>query len=195
MRDENGRAFNLKEAKKQYVTQRLGGGMISDEQIISVSASKIVGDAPSAGTLANGLTYNQDRQDLYFDGSKPMRMYIPTVDMTFDDTSGNAIANDTVTTKFNDVDRLVGNKADKSAIPTKTSQLNNDSGYQTRDAVISAISIALDPYITREIGDSVYVKAADLTTAINAAITAVLENYYTKSEADNKFELKAAPSA
>ena len=59
MRDRLGNVYSRKEAEQQAITQRLGGGMISDDQIISVSASKIVGgDVPGAGTLENPLTIN-----------------------------------------------------------------------------------------------------------------------------------------
>lgn len=66
----------------------------------------------------------------------------------------------------------------------------NAKGYQTAANVTSAITTALTPYLKSADADTTYVKTADLTAAINAAITAALGNYYTKEEADAKFALK-----
>ena len=99
MRDEKGRAFSLKESEKQYATQRLGGGMISDEQIISVSASKITGgDVPGAGTLENALTIRESgKDDIVFDGAQPETITIPIVEQSLSNSSLNAISNKAVT--------------------------------------------------------------------------------------------------
>lgn len=240
MRDELGRAFSRVEAEQQVATQRLGGGMISDDQIISVSASKITGgEAPGAGTLENPLTINkQDGTAVVFDGAQPETISLTKVDATLSTTSENAIANKAVMAGLNSKANTngayptmtagkVSNKItfsgaatgtfDGSAAltvnipvaPTKVSELTNDSGfisavpaeyvtdtelnakgYQTAANVTSAITTALTPYLKSADADTTYVKTADLTAAINAAITAALGNYYTKEEADAKFALK-----
>ena len=246
MRDEKGRAFSLKESEKQYATQRLGGGMISDEQIISVSASKITGgDVPGAGTLENALTIRESgKDDIVFDGAQPETITIPIVEQSLSNSSLNAISNKAVTLALADkapnsgsAPNLTVGVANKTkspltftgastgtfdgsvalsinipeapTVPTKTSELTNDSGfltsvpaeyvtdteltakgYQTSSDVSGAITTALTPYLKSADADTTYVKTADLTDAINSAITAALANYYTKTEADARFEPK-----
>lgn len=232
MRDENGKAFSLKNAEKTYETQRLGGGMVSNEQIISVSASKIVGDTPIAGSLANGLSITkQDGTEILFDGAEPESISLTKVDATLSASSENAVSNKAVMGGLNEKASINGQYASFTAgkvinkltfagavtgtydgsaavtitipevptVPTKTSQLTNDSGFITSvpsEYITEAeLTSSLAPYLKSADADTVYVKTADLAGAINSAITTALGNYYTKSEADDKFEPKATPTA
>ena len=245
MRDRLGNVYSRKEAEQQAITQRLGGGMISDDQIISVSASKIVGgDVPGAGTLESPLTINtQDGTAIVFDGAQPETITLTKVDSALNGSSDNAVSNKVVTTalsskadttgQYNSLTAgKVSNKItftgastgtfDGSAavtinipaapvVPIKVSELTNDSGfltavpaeyvtdteltakgYQTAANVTSAITTALTPYLKSADADTTYVKTADLTDAIKSAVTAALANYYTKTEADNRFEPKTS---
>lgn len=242
MRDRFGNAYSVKTVENQAATQRLGGGMIVDDQIVSISSGKIVGDVPIAGSLANGLTINrQDGSTTLFDGAQPETITLTKVDVALSGSSDNAISNKAVTTALTNKADTTGQYASLTAgkvsnkitftgastgtfdgsaaltinipaaptVPTKTSELTNDSGfltsvpaeyvtdaeltakgYQTAANVTSAITTALTPYLKSADAETTYVKTTDLTDAINSAITAALASYYTKTEADARFEPK-----
>lgn len=193
MRDSFGNVYSRATVEAGVATQRLGGGMISDDQIISVSASKITGgDVPGAGVLENALTIiEQDGSTTVFDGAVPESITLTKVDSALSATSDNAIANKAVLTELNKKANSSGQYPTLTAgkvsnkitftggatgeydggsattitipqpptVPTKLSELSNDSGYMTQ-------------------------------AQVQTAITNALASYYTKTEADDKFALK-----
>lgn len=243
MRDKFGKVFSRAVEEQQVATQRLGGGMISDDQIISVSASKITGgDAPGAGTLENALVINtQDGSVISFDGAAPEEISLTKVDAALSASSVNAVSNKAVTGALGSKADTTGSYATLTAgkvvnkitftgaatgvfdgsaplsinipaapvVPTKLSELTNDSGfitavpaeyvtdteltakgYQTAANVTSSINTALTPYIKTSDADGKYVKLDDLNTAVAEAMASALADYYTKTEADARFEPK-----
>jgi len=60
--------------------------------------------------------------------------------------------------------------ADKSSIPTKVSQLNNDAGYQNQSQVQNAIEYAMPTKVSQLTNDSKYQTDAQVNSAIAAAI-------------------------
>lgn len=60
--------------------------------------------------------------------------------------------------------------ADKSSVPTKVSQLTNDSGYQNQSQVQSAIEYAMPTKVSQLTNDSKYQTDAQVNAAIAAAI-------------------------
>ena len=64
--------------------------------------------------------------------------------------------------KLSGITSALANKADKSSIPTKVSQLTNDNGYLTEHQ-------SLADYITKTTADSTYAKVTDLTTEVTRA--------------------------
>ena len=69
-----------------------------------------------------------------------------TVDSELSTTSENPVQNKVITTKVNSLETSLGSKANASDIPTKTSQLENDSTYQTK----ANLDTALEGYATTE---------------------------------------------
>lgn len=60
--------------------------------------------------------------------------------------------------------------ADKSSIPTKVSQLNNDSGYQNQSQVQDAIEHVMPTKVSQLTNDSKYQTDTQVNSAIAAAI-------------------------
>lgn len=60
--------------------------------------------------------------------------------------------------------------AEKSSIPTKVSQLTNDSGYQNESQVQSAIEYAMPTKVSQLTNDSNYQTESQVTSSIAAAI-------------------------
>ena len=69
-----------------------------------------------------------------------------TVDNALSTTSENPVQNKVITTKVNSLETSLGSKANASDIPTKVSQLENDSTYQTK----ANLDTALEGYATTE---------------------------------------------
>ena len=63
-----------------------------------------------------------------------------TVDSALSDTSENPVQNKVITTKVNSLESSLESKANASDIPTKVSQLENDSQYQTKANVDTALA-------------------------------------------------------
>ena len=63
-----------------------------------------------------------------------------TVDDALSDTSENPVQNKVITTKVNSLESSLGSKANASDIPTKVSQLENDSTYQTKANLDTALA-------------------------------------------------------
>ena len=62
------------------------------------------------------------------------------VDDALSDTSENPVQNKVITTKVNSLETSLGSKANASDIPTKVSQLENDSTYQTKANLDTALA-------------------------------------------------------
>ena len=69
-----------------------------------------------------------------------------TVDSELSTTSENPVQNKVITTKVNSLETSLGSKANASDIPTRVSQLENDSTYQTK----ANLDTALEGYATTE---------------------------------------------
>lgn len=147
-------------------TNRLGGGMITSDMIVSLDASKVTGGSSGGGgTTTNSLTIHAKGGDVVFNGSE----------------------------------------AKEVTIPQNVSELTNDSDFQTASEVTSALepyaktealsnyatTSSLGSYVQTSVADSTYVKVSELNEKVNALISSALANYYTKSEADGKFQPKA----
>lgn len=63
--------------------------------------------------------------------------------------------------------------ADKSSIPTKVSQLTNDSEYQTKTQVQDAITYAMPTKVSQLTNDSGYQNASQVNSAIASAIAGI----------------------
>ena len=86
--------------------------------------------------------------------------------------------------KLSGITSALANKADKSSIPTKVSQLTNDKGYLTQHQDLSAYAktsaiptkvsqLTNDSnYVSKTNADSTYAKATDLTSEITRATNA-----------------------
>lgn len=62
-----------------------------------------------------------------------------TVDNALSDTSENPVQNKVITTRITSIETSLASKANASDIPTKTSQLENDSTYQTKANLDTAL--------------------------------------------------------
>lgn len=87
-----------------------------------------------------------------------------TVDSELSTTSENPVQNKVITTKIDSVETELGNKANASDIPTKTSQLDNDSGFTTKGDVAST-------YATKESVDTEFASVNDDIAAIQTKNT------------------------
>ena len=63
-----------------------------------------------------------------------------TVDDALSDTSENPVQNKVITTRVTSIESSLGSKANASDIPTKVSQLENDSQYQTKSNLDTALA-------------------------------------------------------
>ena len=63
-----------------------------------------------------------------------------TVDDALSDTSENPVQNKVITTRITSIESSLGSKANASDIPTKVSQLENDSTYQTKANLDTALA-------------------------------------------------------
>ena len=62
------------------------------------------------------------------------------VDNALSDTSENPVQNKVITTRVTSIESSLGSKANASDIPTKVSQLENDSTYQTKTNLDTALA-------------------------------------------------------
>ena len=145
-----------------------------------------------------------------------------TVDDALSDTSENPVQNKVITTKVNSLETSLASKANASDIPTKVSQLENDSQYQTK----SNLDTALANYATTSevnskntLQDEAIQNNADAIATINQTLeskadtsaiptkvsqlendsdfvtsTEVSTNYATKTELANKADTSAIPT-
>lgn len=110
-----------------------------------------------------------------------------------------------IKTKFNDVDNKLSNKAEKSEIPTKISQLSNDSGFITEDDVPTKVSelendegflteesaytrdAADEKFATIETVEDIEYVVSSALNNLNERIEAVSGDVETKADADSVY--------
>ena len=144
------------------------------------------------------------------------------VDDALSDTSENPVQNKVITTKVNSLETSLGSKANASDIPTKVSQLENDSQYQTKanlDTALADYAKTSDVNSKNALQDTAIQDNADAIATINQTLatkadtsaiptkvsqlendsnfvtaTDVSTNYATKTELASKADTSAIPT-
>ena len=104
-----------------------------------------------------------------------------TVDSELSLTSENPVQNKVITTKVNSLETSLGSKANASDIPTKVSQLENDSTYQTKANLDTALAD--------------YAKTSDVNSKNALQDTAIQNNTDAIATINQTLESKADTSA
>ena len=122
---------------------------------------------------------------------------IPVVDSELSTTSTNPVQNKVITSKINSIESSLNQKANTSAIPTKTSQLTNNSGFLTSipseyvteteltnkgyatQASVTALSNRIDNLPT---GGNITVDSALSSTSTNPVQNKVIYEEFSKLE-------------
>ena len=144
------------------------------------------------------------------------------VDDALSDTSENPVQNKVITTKVNSLESSLASKANASDIPTKVSQLENDSQYQTKanlDTALADYAKTSDVNSKNALQDTAIQDNADAIATINQTLatkadtsaiptkvsqlendsnfvtaTDVSTNYATKTELASKADTSAIPT-
>ena len=103
------------------------------------------------------------------------------VDDALSDTSENPVQNKVITTKVNSLESSLASKANASDIPTKVSQLENDSTYQTKANLDTALAD--------------YAKTSDVNSKNTLQDTAIQNNTDAIATINQTLESKADTSA
>ena len=145
-----------------------------------------------------------------------------TVDDALSDTSENPVQNKVITTRITSIETSLGSKANASDIPTKVSQLENDSTYQTKanlDTALADYAKTSDVNSKNALQDEAIQNNADAIGTINQTLatkadtsaiptktsqltndsgfvtsTEVSTNYATKTELANKANTEDVPT-
>ena len=145
-----------------------------------------------------------------------------TVDDALSDTSENPVQNKVITTRITSIESSLGSKANASDIPTKVSQLENDSTYQTKanlDTALEGYAKTSDVNSKNALQDEAIQNNADAIGTINQTLatkadtsaiptktsqltndsgfvtsTEVSTNYATKTELANKANTEDVPT-
>ena len=104
-----------------------------------------------------------------------------TVDSALSTTSENPVQNKVITTKVNSLESSLGSKANASDIPTKTSQLENDSDFATATEVIDGLGTQTKTATAGQFITGVTVTKGQLTSVTSAAVEATYVAYGTGS--------------
>ena len=104
-----------------------------------------------------------------------------TVDSALSDTSENPVQNKVITTRVTSIETSLGSKANASDIPTKVSQLENDSQYQTKSNLDTALAD--------------YAKTSDVNSKNALQDTAIQDNADAIATINQTLESKADTSA
>ena len=104
-----------------------------------------------------------------------------TVDSALSDTSENPVQNKVITTKVNSLETSLGSKANASDVPTKTSQLENDSDFATATEVIDGLGTQTKTATAGQFITGVTVTKGQLTSVTSAAVEATYVAYGTGS--------------
>ena len=144
------------------------------------------------------------------------------VDDALSDTSENPVQNKVITTRVTSIESSLGSKANASDIPTKVSQLENDSTYQTKanlDTALADYAKTSDVNSKNALQDEAIQNNADAIGTINQTLatkadtsaiptktsqltndsgfvtsTEVSTNYATKTELANKANTEDVPT-
>ena len=144
------------------------------------------------------------------------------VDNALSDTSENPVQNKVITTRITSIESSLGSKANASDIPTKVSQLENDSTYQTKanlDTALADYAKTSDVNSKNALQDEAIQNNADAIGTINQTLatkadtsaiptktsqltndsgfvtsTEVSTNYATKTELANKANTEDVPT-
>lgn len=144
------------------------------------------------------------------------------VDDALSDTSENPVQNKVITTRITSIESSLGSKANASDIPTKVSQLENDSTYQTKanlDTALADYAKTSDVNSKNTLQDKAIQDNADAIATINQTLatkadtsaiptkvsqltndsgfvtsTEVSTNYATKTELANKANTEDVPT-
>ena len=144
------------------------------------------------------------------------------VDDALSDTSENPVQNKVITTRVTSIESSLGSKANASDIPTKVSQLENDSTYQTKanlDTALADYAKTSDVNSKNALQDTAIQDNADAIATINQTLatkadtsaiptkvsqlendsnfvtaTDVSTTYATKTELANKADTSAIPT-
>lgn len=95
------------------------------------------------------------------------------VDDALSDTSENPVQNKVITTKVTSIETSLGSKANASDIPTKVSQLENDSQYQTKanlDTALADYAKTSDVNSKNALQDTAIQNNADAIATINQTL-------------------------
>ena len=103
------------------------------------------------------------------------------VDNALSDTSENPVQNKVITTRVTSIESSLGSKANASDIPTKVSQLENDSTYQTKANLDTALAD--------------YAKTSDVNSKNTLQDTAIQDNADAIATINQTLESKADTSA
>ena len=135
-----------------------------------------------------------------------------TVDSELSTTSENPVQNKVITTRITSIETSLASKANASDIPTKVSQLENDSTYQTKanlDTALADYAKTSDVNSKNALQDEAIQSNADAIATINQTLatkadtsaiptkTSQLENdstYQTKANLDTALESYAKTS-
>ena len=145
-----------------------------------------------------------------------------TVDDALSDTSENPVQNKVITTRVTSIETSLGSKANASDIPTKVSQLENDSQYQTKanlDTALANYATTSEVNSKNTLQDEAIQNNADAIGTINQTLeskadtsaiptkvsqlendsdfvtsTEVSTNYATKTELANKANTEDVPT-
>ena len=145
-----------------------------------------------------------------------------TVDSELSLTSENPVQNKVITTRVNSLETSLASKANASDIPTKVSQLENDSQYQTKsnlDTALANYAKTSDVNSKNTLQDTAIQNNTDAIATINQTLatkadtsaiptkvsqlendsdfvtsTEVSTNYATKTELANKADTSAIPT-
>ena len=117
------------------------------------------------------------------------------VDSALSDTSENPVQNKVITTKVNSLESSLGSKANASDIPTKTSQLENDSQYQTKsnlDTALADYAKTSDVNSKNALQDTAIQNNADAIATINQTLatkadTSAIPTKVSQLENDSNF--------
>ena len=118
-----------------------------------------------------------------------------TVDSALSDTSENPVQNKVITTRVTSIESSLGSKANASDIPTKVSQLENDSTYQTKanlDTALADYAKTSDVNSKNALQDTAIQSNADAIVTINQTLeskadTSAIPTKVSQLENDSNF--------
>ena len=122
------------------------------------------------------------------------------VDDALSDTSENPVQNKVITARITSIETSLGSKANASDIPTKVSQLENDSQYQTKtnlDTALADYAKTSDVNSKNALQDTAIQDNADAIATINQTLeskadTSAIPTKVSQLENDSTYQTKAS---